>query len=141
VRYGREIDTVAGVLLLLAVWLAVTAWWTGWRAEEPRMPAPSLRGPPTDGEIEAGLLAVRDAEIAERAREEAFLATPGLAATAVVLLVGRRVDPSRRWAGLMAAVLVLVAVGGTTWGRIAPAWPFSAGSVMPGAWNLAHDGP
>jgi hypothetical protein len=121
VRYRREMDTVAGVLLLVATWLAVTAWWTGWRAEEPRMPSASLLNPPSMEEVDAAWRAVQDAQERELAREEALLAAPALALTAVVLLAVRRKAP-RPWAGPVTGLLLLTAVAGTAYGALAPVW-------------------
>jgi hypothetical protein len=129
VRYRREVDTVAGVLLLVALWLAVSAWWTGTFVEEP-VPSPSL----TDRGLEEWSRATAAAEDRALARQDAWIAGAGLAMTAVALLVagrgrrsgtdagpGTRVggpagSPSARtWEAPAAAALLVVGAAGSAW--------------------------
>jgi len=111
------VDTVGGVLLLVAAWLAVTAWWTGWRAGEPRLSSLGL----SEEEVDAAVRAFQDAQERVLAREYALLAALALALTAVVLLAVRRNAP-RPWAGPVAALLLLTGAAGTACGWLVPTW-------------------
>jgi hypothetical protein len=119
------VDTVAGVLLLVATWLASTAWWTRWRDGEPRLP-PFTMSPQ---KLEAGVAAFVAARERALAREDALLAAAALAVTGVVLLALRRNVP-RRWTGPAAALLLLAGAAGTAGGALA--WSIARRFLWPG---------